>query len=218
MECPKCSSIMIGDKDGYCARCGYMSNGEFIDVTKISETDNYKELTRLFIGNNADRFFGISNWSAFIFGSLYLLYRKCYLIGFCALFIESIILFLALKFAPLSLPLIFIFKIIISYCFSEKKGYMIGYALLVINIFLLLFLVNIVGMILIIFFVGEAFLYFAFTNAIYLENVKRKIGKIDNKNISLIKKVGGTSFIYPIIAIGIIFIVFLIYIFITRGI
>lgn len=109
MKCPKCKSLMTGDLNKYCVRCGYMSNGEIIDATKISEAEIDKEIMRIFIGNNADNFFKINNWAAFLFGPFYLLYRKCYLIGYLGLLLEFSVFLLALKHSLFSIILVLIF-------------------------------------------------------------------------------------------------------------
>lgn len=214
MKCPKCKSKMVGNADKYCFRCGYMENGKTIKRESESQLDQGNELIRKFIGKNSDSFFESYNWSAFFFETFYLLYRKCYLIGYILLLFEFLFLHYILSYHFSILFVIILFKIIIFYSFTEKKGYIIGYGILSLLILLVPFIFAIKGTIIIIIALLKSFIYYSFTNSIYIYSIKKKINKMNN-NIIYMK--GGSSIIYPIIGIIILIILFLVYCFINNG-
>lgn len=91
MKCLQCNSEMVNDT---CIRCGYMSNGNIANTNRKSkkeiENDNIKKV----INDKNEYFFRRFNIFAFFFKSFYLLYRKCYVIGYLLLLIEYFLFYI----------------------------------------------------------------------------------------------------------------------------
>lgn len=96
MRCPKCK--LDGFKD-FCMHCGYMSNGNFIDIQ-----NNEKEVTLLekYLGNDYDIILENRNWYIVgLFGPNYLFCHGLYFIGLIFIIIDLLVFWFFLFFDSL---------------------------------------------------------------------------------------------------------------------
>lgn len=121
MICPKCK---IENKDNFCIKCGYMLNKEKeVQINYKEQSKKEKETQKLkaYIGKDNHKILNeIFNTKAFIFGPLYYIYRKCYLIGYAFLAIYVMIISILLKLDHLILFIVSFLNSLFHYCFFNE--------------------------------------------------------------------------------------------------
>lgn len=107
MNCPNCNQKMKHEKDFYqCLRCGYMSNGNTINLEEHKESDLKKYLGEKFETVNYNKNFFVT----FLFGPFYLCYKKCFWSGFLLLELD---IFLSIGSALLTSSTVIMWSILI---------------------------------------------------------------------------------------------------------
>lgn len=88
MKCPNCSKNMTKD---FCMYCGYMKTGEFVDYNKKKEISD----TELYLGDEYNKILRNETYiSTFLFGPLYLCYRRFFIVGIFLGIINYVLFFL----------------------------------------------------------------------------------------------------------------------------
>jgi len=121
MFCPKCK---IENKDNFCIKCGYMLNKEIeVQINYKEQGKKEKETHKLkaYIGKDNHKILNeIFNTKAFIFGPLYYIYRKCYLIGYLFLAIYVITISFSLKLDHRIFFVVLCLNSLFHYCFFNE--------------------------------------------------------------------------------------------------
>lgn len=109
MKCPNCGKNMTKD---FCMFCGYLKTGEFVDYNKTEKVSDLE----LLLDKDYNKILRNETYiSTFLFGPLYLCFRKFFLLGF---FLEIInyMLFLLATYVGSFLHFTTLFSIIYIAC------------------------------------------------------------------------------------------------------
>ena len=115
MKCPKCHHEI--KLENYCTRCGIMIKNNEIISLKDKPQDNSLEY---FIGEDYQKILKKNNWTATFLGPLYLVYRKCYLIGILLGYLQIIIVTILKSLNPLILLTIELFFMLFYCCYTNS--------------------------------------------------------------------------------------------------